>query len=132
MRASTHGLGLGAAKALGALGACLFINGRDPHTVEQVVNTLRDTTKGSYRAASGDVSTIEGREAILAACGNIEVLINNAGGPPAGKFEELAEEDWIAAIEQNMLAPLMLTKRVTPHMRTTGLGTGCQYYQCRG
>lgn len=60
--------------------------------------------------ASADVTTSEGREAILAACRDPDILVNNAGEPPPGDFRNFGRNDWIKAIDGNMLAPIALIK----------------------
>ena len=57
-----------------------------------------------------DVTTKEGRDAILAACPAPDILVNNAGGPPPGDFRKFEREDWIKALDGNMLAPIALIK----------------------
>ena len=56
------------------------------------------------------MTTKEGRDAILAACPTPDILINNAGGPPPGDFRKFEREDWIKALDGNMLAPIALIK----------------------
>ncbi len=49
--------------------------------------------------------------------GTVDVLINNAGGPPAGRFEDMQDEDWQKAFELNLLSFVRLTRKVIPHMQ---------------
>ena len=52
---------------------------------------------------AGDITTEEGRQAALAACPAPDILVNNAGGPPTGDFRNWSREDWIRALDANML-----------------------------
>ncbi|MDP1335005.1 SDR family NAD(P)-dependent oxidoreductase, partial [Klebsiella pneumoniae] len=60
------------------------------------------------RAVAGDIATPQGRAAALAACPQVDILINNAGGPPPGDFRDWDRAQWIAALDANMLAPIEL------------------------
>jgi 3-oxoacyl-[acyl-carrier protein] reductase len=69
-----------------------------------------------------EITTEEGRKAVLAACPNPDILINNAGGPPPGDFREVSREHWIGAIDANMLTPIFLIRAVLDGMITRGFG----------
>ena len=121
--ASTKGLGFGTARALAELGATVWVNGRHSQGVDEAISRLQnDLPQADFRAAPGDVTTVEGRQAILNVCGAVDILVNNAGGPPPGFFEDWDEQDWLQAVEQNMIAPIMLTKALTPAMSAKGWG----------
>ena len=62
------------------------------------------------RTVAADITTGEGRAAALRACPAPDILINNAGGPPPGDFRQWTREDWIGAIDANMLTPIELIK----------------------
>lgn len=64
----------------------------------------------------GDITTPEGRDAVLNACPEPDILINNANGPPSGDFRNWARDDWIRAIDANMLTPIELIKRTVDGM----------------
>ncbi|CAB9525361.1 5-keto-D-gluconate 5-reductase [Seminavis robusta] len=122
--ASTRGLGLGTAKALLQLEVdSVAINGRTTESVKAAIDKLiQDSDDQSIDqqrlvAAPGDVSTQEGRTAVLKAAGPVQILVNNAGGPPPGDFDSFDESAWHAALEQNMVAPLMLAKAAIPYMK---------------
>ena len=121
--ASTKGLGFGAAEALAKLGATVWVNGRQSQGVDEAISRLQSKLpRAQFKPAPGDVTTPEGRQAILDACGVVDILVNNAGGPPPGFYEDWDEEDWHTAIAQNMVAPIMLTKALTPAMADKGWG----------
>ncbi|RZJ06437.1 MAG: SDR family NAD(P)-dependent oxidoreductase, partial [Rubrivivax sp.] len=58
----------------------------------------------------------------LAACPQVDILVNNAGGPPPGDFRDWEREQWIAALEANMLAPIALIKATVDAMASRGFG----------
>ena len=65
---------------------------------------------------AGDITTEAGRAAALAACPEPDILINNAGGPPPGDFREWGRDDWIKAVDANMLTPIFLIRSVIDGM----------------
>jgi 3-oxoacyl-[acyl-carrier protein] reductase len=68
------------------------------------------------------VTTKDGRDAILAACQSPDILVNNAGGPPPGDFRKFERDDWIRALDSNMLAPIALIKATIDGMITRKFG----------
>ncbi len=69
-----------------------------------------------------DITSVQGREAALAACPTPDILVNNAGGPPPGDFHDWTRDDWIRAIEANMLTPIELIKATVDHMLAQRFG----------
>jgi 3-oxoacyl-[acyl-carrier protein] reductase len=120
--ASRSGLGRACAEALAAEGVNVVINGRDKARLEQTAAELRKTAKGTITLAIGDVTTEEGRAALLAACPQPDILVNNNAGPSPRPFMEIGKGDWLAAVEANMVAPLLLIHAVLPHMRSRKFG----------
>jgi short subunit dehydrogenase len=86
--ASSQGLGRGCAMALALEGVDLVINGRTIATVEATAAMIRRETGVSVTPVAADITTPEGRKAVLAACPDPDILVNNAGGPPIGDFRE--------------------------------------------
>jgi 3-oxoacyl-[acyl-carrier protein] reductase len=80
------GLGRSCATALGGEGVKLVVVARRREILERAADEIRSATGTETVAVVADVTTKEGRDAILAACPNPDILINNAGGPPAGDF----------------------------------------------
>ncbi|MFX6006748.1 SDR family NAD(P)-dependent oxidoreductase, partial [Acinetobacter baumannii] len=68
------------------------------------------------RAVAGDIATPQGRAAALAACPQVDILINTAGGPPPGDFRDWDRAQWIAALDANMLAPIELIQATVDAM----------------
>jgi 3-oxoacyl-[acyl-carrier protein] reductase len=106
--AASKGLGRGCAQALAAEGVNLVIVARTRETLEATAAGIRAGTGVSVRTVACDITTQEGREAALAACPAPDILVNNAGGPPPGDFRKFTHDDWIRALEANMLTPIAL------------------------
>jgi 3-oxoacyl-[acyl-carrier protein] reductase len=120
--AASRGLGRACAEALAAEGVAVTITGRDPERLARTAEEIAAVTGGRVGIAAGDICTGEGRAVALAACPQPDILVTNAGGPPLGRFESFGEDDWLAAIEANMLAPLALIRAVHAGMRARKFG----------
>lgn len=120
--AASKGLGRGCAEALAAEGVSLVINARGAEALEQVAEQLRRDHGVEVDAVAADITTEDGREAVLARCPAPDILVNNAGGPPPGDFRDWGREDWIAAVEANMLTPIELIKATVDGMMEREFG----------
>jgi 3-oxoacyl-[acyl-carrier protein] reductase len=121
--AASKGLGKGCAQALAAEGVNVVITARGVEALEATAAALRAAHPGiEVRAVPGDITTPEGRAAALAACPQVDLLVNNAGGPPPGDFRDWDREAWIRALDANMLAPIELIKAVVDPMMARGFG----------
>jgi len=108
--ASSRGLGKACATALAREGVRVVINGRDPAHLRDAEAEIRREAASEVVAVGADVTTPAGRSALLAAAGRVDILVNNAGGPPAGDFRDFSRDDWLAAIDANMLSAIELIK----------------------
>ena len=108
--AASQGLGKASAMALAREGVNLFIAARRGDVLEGAADEIASSTGNRPKSVIADVTTREGRDAILAACPAPDILVNNAGGPPPGDFRKFEREDWIKALDSNMLAPIALIK----------------------
>jgi 3-oxoacyl-[acyl-carrier protein] reductase len=108
--AASKGLGKGCAQALAAEGVSLIITARGKEALEATAAEIRKTYGVKVTAVAGDITTPEGRAAALAACASPDILVNNAGGPPPGDFRNWSRDEWIKALDANMLAPIELIK----------------------
>jgi 3-oxoacyl-[acyl-carrier protein] reductase len=113
---ASKGLGRGCAVALARNGVNLIINARRADVLEATAEEIRKATGVKVTAVATDVTTEAGRAALLAACPDPDILVTNAGGPPPGEFRNWTREDWIAAVDANMLTPIFLTKAVIDGM----------------
>jgi 3-oxoacyl-[acyl-carrier protein] reductase len=120
--AASKGLGKGCATALVREGANVVITARGEEALQRTADELRALGRGEVRAVAGDITTPEGRVAALAACPQVDILLNNAGGPPPGDFRDWSREDWLKAVEGNMLTPIELIKATVDGMAECGFG----------
>ena len=120
--AASKGLGKGCAAALVREGVNVVITARGAEALEATAVELRALKGGEVRAVAGDITTPEGRAGALAACPQIDILINNAGGPPPGDFREWDRDVWIKALDANMLTPIELMKASVDAMAARGFG----------
>ena len=120
--ASSKGLGLACATALAQEGCEVTLNGRDAQALEHAAQALRERTGATVSTIQADLNTVEGRERIIAACPDPDILINNNAGPPPGEWATFQREDWLAALESNMLAPIALIQAFVPRMRARRFG----------
>ena len=120
--ASSKGLGLGCARALAGEGVELVMNARGADALEAAAQAIRDDFGVSVTTVATDVTTAEGQAAVLGAAGDIDILVTNAGGPPPGLWSDWERDDFIAALDANMLTPIALMKAVLPGMMARGWG----------
>lgn len=120
--AASKGLGRACAMALAREGVDLVITARTAGTLERTAAEIREATGVSVIAVPGDITTEAGRAATLAACSAPDILVNNAGGPPPGDFRNWEREDWIRALDANMLTPIFLIRAVVDGMIARGFG----------
>lgn len=115
--ASSKGLGRACAEALAAEGVHITITARGAEALRRTAAELRIAYPGiEVTEVAGDITTPEGRAAALKACPNPDILVNNAGGPPAGDFRHWTRDDWIRALDANMLTPIELIKATVDGM----------------
>jgi len=114
--ASSKGLGRACALALAREGVDVVINSRNAGALEATAAEIRAEAGVEVTPVACDVTTEEGRAAVLAACPEPDILVNNAGGPPPGDFREWDRDDWIRAIDANMLTPIFLIKATVDGM----------------
>jgi len=120
---ASKGLGLGCARALAAEGVNVVIVARGAPALEAAAVELRALPGAAeVRTVAADVTTEAGRTLALAACPQVDILVTNAGGPPAGDFRQFERDDWIAALDANMLAPIALIRATVDGMLERGFG----------
>ncbi len=121
--AASKGLGKGCATALAGEGVNVVITARGADVLEATARELRSLGRGGeVRTVAGDITTEAGRAAALAACPQVDILVNNAGGPPPGDFRNWTRDDWIKAIDANMLTPIELMRATVDKMAERGWG----------
>jgi len=114
--AASKGLGRACAMSLAREGVEVVIVARTPGTLDLAANEIRAATGANITTIAADITTEAGRVAALAACPHPDILVNNAGGPPPGDFRKWTREDWIKAVDANMLTPIELIKATVDGM----------------
>lgn len=120
--ASSKGLGRGCAEALAAAGVNLVLNARGLDALEATAAGIRARFGVQVTTVAADVATEEGRARLLDAAGSVDILVTNAGGPPPGLWSDWDRDDFIKALDANMLAPIALMKALLPGMIAKGWG----------
>ena len=120
--ASSKGLGRGCAFSLAREGVDVTINARNAEALEATAVEIREATGVEVTAVAADVTTPQGRAALLAACPDPDILVNNADGPPPGDFRDWDRDAWIKALDANMLTAIFLIKDTVDGMIERGFG----------
>ncbi|RKP53568.1 SDR family oxidoreductase [Pararobbsia silviterrae] len=120
--ASSSGLGLACATALVREGCIVTINGRDAARLESARAAIAAQTGRDVATVVADINTEAGRDTLIQACPDADILVNNNAGPPPGSLSEWHHAAWISALEANMLAPILLIRALLPGMRERKFG----------
>jgi len=120
--ASSRGLGRACALSLAEAGVEVTVNGRDPRETERTAADIQTRTGSATNWVAADISRPEGRTALLAGCADPDILVTNIGGPRLGDFREWDEAAWCEAINNHMIAPIMLIRAVVDGMVARGFG----------
>jgi 3-oxoacyl-[acyl-carrier protein] reductase len=120
--ASSQGLGLACAISLAREGCAVHINGRDEGRLAEARSRVEAQTGAHTGMVAVDITTEAGRQALFDACPQADILVNNNAGPLPGKLEDWDHAAWIAALEANMLAPILLIRAFLPGMRRRKFG----------
>jgi len=120
--AGSKGLGRGCAEALAEAGVDLILNARGREALEETAAAIRAAYGVQVTTVAADITTDAGRAEVLAAAGQIDILVTNAGGPPPGQWSDWTRDDFIRAIDANMLTPIALMQALLPGMMERGWG----------
>jgi len=128
--ASSKGLGRGCAQALAREGVDLVLVARGADTLAATAQAIRDETGVTVVEIAADITTTEGRARALNAAARLrhaepaayDIVITNAGGPPAGDFRDFDQAAWLKAVEANMLTPIALIQATVDGMAARGWG----------
>lgn len=123
---ASKGLGFAIAKTLSSEGAKVAICARTLETLEGAATSIIDATGGEVYWHVADVSKPEeGARFVQEAAerlGSVEILVNNAGGPPSTTFLEATDEMWQAGFELNFKSAVSMTRAAVPFMQAKGWG----------
>lgn len=114
--ASSKGLGRACAEALAREGVDVTINGRDAAAVEVTAEEIRKATSSSVTTVVGDIEIEATQNALLAACPEPDILVNNNGGPSPGRYQDWDRDAWVSALDSNMIAPALMIRAVLDGM----------------
>ena len=120
--AVSKGLGRACAVSLAREGCDVTIVSRSIDNLKIAVDVIKQETGVDVTPVAADLSTKDGRAAALEVCGDPDILINNCGGPPPGHFSDWEREDWIKALDMNMINPIMLIKATYAKMMERNFG----------
>ncbi len=125
---ASRGLGWGCARALALEGVNVVMVARRPDVLAQSVQALQAEagTGVTLIGVAADITTESGRAAVWGAAGGpgqrFDIVVTNAGGPPPGDFRQWGREQWLQAVEGNMLTPIELIKTTIDGMAERGFG----------
>ena len=114
--ASSSGLGFACANALAREGAHVVINGRDADRLAAAVHELQERHQVQVIGVPGDIGDPGTRSALLDMCPDPDILVNNNSGPRPGRFADWERDNWIEALDANMLTPIEMIRLVVDGM----------------
>jgi 3-oxoacyl-[acyl-carrier protein] reductase len=120
--ASSRGLGKACARALAEAGCEVVINGRDAKKLDAAAVEITSLTGAKVTPVVADVATPEGQMALLAACPEPDILVNNNAGPPMRDFKELTREQMIEGVIANMIVAIELAQKAIGPMTQKRFG----------
>lgn len=122
--ASSQGLGFAIAKQLVKEGSNVVISGREEAKLKEKVSELEALGTGKAAFQTADITKPEDIKRLVSytaeTFGTIDMLVNNAGGPPAGAFEELNDDAWIDSFELNLLSYVRMIREALPYLKQQG------------
>jgi len=123
---ASRGLGWGCARALALEGVNVLMVARRADVLQEAADAI-GAERGQGNPAqivvcAQDITTEAGRAAVFATRSDFDIVVTNAGGPPSGNFRDWEREDWIRAVDANMLTPIALIKATVDAMAGRGYG----------
>jgi len=110
--ASSRGLGRACAEALAREGVHVTLNGRNADALEEAARAIRTASGVEVGVVAGDIEAERTQAALLEACPEPDILVNNNGGPPPGRYEDWDRDAWLRALDANMIAPALMIRAV--------------------
>lgn len=119
---SSRGLGRACAEALAREGVNVVLNARTRQSLDDAASEVGKIGRGTVSVVAADLSVAEGRDQVLQACPDPDILVTNNGGPGTGFLADVDHDMWIQTLEANMVAPLMMIRAVVPRMKERRFG----------
>lgn len=113
---ASSGLGKACAMSLAREGVELVIVARTEENIKSAAEEISSATGTAVIAVAADINSDEGRAAVLNACPEPDIIVNNSGGPPTGNFRDWDREAWLSAINNNMLGAIFMIKETVDGM----------------
>src|SRR5882757_6797077 len=120
--ASSRGLGRACAEALARAGCEVVINGLDGARLEATAADIRKATGVKVMPVAGDLATPDGQEALLRACPEPDILVNNNAGPPPREFRDLTRQQILDGVTANMVVAIELMQKALEPMPARKFG----------
>ncbi len=120
--ASSKGLGLACARALASEGVNLIMNARGTEALSDESNAIKTEFGVAVETVPCDVTSMQGQKQLIEVAQGVDILVNNAGGPPPGMWTDWQRDDFVKALDANMLAPIALMSALLPRMIDKGWG----------
>jgi len=124
--ASTVGIGKAIAEAFAREGMVVCVNGRRAAPLEATRSEIAEKIGATVVGVPADVSTASGAAQLIergvAEMGGLDVLVTNAGGPIAGGFFDLTDDDWESAFQTNLMSTVRMIRAAVPHLRKSSQG----------
>lgn len=120
--AGSRGLGRGCARALAEAGVTITLNARKRGPLDETAEQIENDFGVRVNRVAADITTASGQARVQEAAGPVDILINNAGGPPPGLWSDWDRDDFIAALDANMLSPIAMIRALVPGMIGRGWG----------
>ncbi|HVZ29816.1 MAG TPA: SDR family oxidoreductase [Asticcacaulis sp.] len=114
--ASSQGLGLACATELARAGCVVVMNGRNADTLAAAAQMVREETGATIVTVAGDLNDPQVQDALVAAVPQVDILVNNNGGPPRQDFRSVDHEGLMAGVTSNMATPIALVQKVIDGM----------------
>ncbi|MEO5672033.1 MAG: SDR family oxidoreductase [Ramlibacter sp.] len=123
---ASKGLGFGCAQALVREGVHVLLVARGTEALDAAVQKLIDDpgrpVDTAVKHVAADITTAEGRAKVFELRSEFDIVVTNAGGPPPGDFRTWGRDEWIKAVDANMLTPIELIKATVDGMAARGFG----------
>jgi 3-oxoacyl-[acyl-carrier protein] reductase len=124
--AASRGLGYATALGLAREGASLVICSRDEARITDAAARIREATGARVEALVADVSSGDEAARLVthaaSTLGGLDIVVHNAGGPPAGEFLAMTDAQWQKAFDQNLMSLVRLVNAAVPELKKAGGG----------